>query len=57
MSEHQPRSEQEELEGEEFTTAEDKLLALFRRIATPFKRVNKVNKKIYCVIIDRKLKT
>ena len=42
MSEHQPHSEQEELEGEEFTTAEDKLLALFRRIATPFKRVNKV---------------
>ena len=42
MSEHQPPSEPEELEGEEFTTAEDKLLALFRRIATPFKRVNKV---------------
>merc|ERR1711884_416982 len=39
--EHQPHSEPEELEGEEFTTAEDKLLALFRRIATPFKRVNK----------------
>lgn len=30
-----------ELEGEELSTAEDKLLALFRRIATPFKRVNK----------------
>ena len=29
-------------EGEELSTAEDKLLALFRRIATPFKRVNKV---------------
>ena len=33
-----------ELEGEELSTAEDKLLALFRRIATPFKRVNKVQR-------------
>jgi len=33
--------DEDEFEGEEFNTAEDKLLALFRRIATPFKRVNK----------------
>ena len=63
LSEHQAPSEPEELEGEEFTTAEDKLLALFRRIATPFKRVNKVKRVqlnywingefLWCVIPQR----
>ena len=46
MSEHYTsagHAHELELEGEELSTAEDKLLALFRRIATPFKRVNKVN--------------